>query len=430
MDRKYPKFIFDSPQVPGMRLFLPIAILSLLSPGLQAGDRFDSMLSKNPKNVEFEPLPDSELSFYIPGFLPWTEGTIGVDGIESGVNIGADVLLKNLDMLALAGLEGRRGKIGFIFEGMYLDLQATGTSPGPLLSTVNLDYEQLIAEGTFTYRLLETDRAVVEILVGARYYYLGSTLGLSPNSAAVAAVSDDLGSRIVSRTASAVRAELDRRLDNILAGLPAPAADLSSRDERRLFSRIESEVDPVRMEISDRLQSGIGSERSELAQSVGDSGPIRRLIRAYTRAKVEAAIEERRAAASAAVATARSGARRRAQKKLAEAERQLSGALADRIEKRLNTSVSDSKGWVDPFVGLRGKVLLTDDIYFVARADYGGFGVSSDSIYNLYGAFGTQVRENVTVEIGVRSLGVDYRQDGFVFDSTFTGPFFGTFIRF
>lgn len=95
-----------------------------------------------------------------------------------------------------------------------------------------------------------------------------------------------------------------------------------------------------------------------------------------------------------------------------------------------NSSISGSKTWVDPIVGIRGQWLLTDDIYFVARADYGGFGVSSESTYNLYGAFGTQVKENTTIELGIRSMGIDYRRGGFVYDMGLTGPFMGTRIVF
>jgi hypothetical protein len=398
---------------------------------LHGGD-YDSYLEeKNPGKSVIQPELDSEFTFYIPGFVPWGDGTMGVKGIEAGVQFGGDILLKNLDMAALAGLEGRKGKFGFILEGLYLDVGVSGTTPGRLLSTVAVSFDQTIAEATGTYRILESDRGFVELLAGARLISVSSSLNFSVDAAGVSSFSDDLSERIVSRTASAVREKVDQSLPAILASLPTAAANLSNGDVNGLEDRLDRDVAAIWPLIERRISDGVGSEESGFGNSVGSSNFVRNRVKDYLKARLQSQIEQRRAAASAAVAAARSGARAQADRQLAKAEKKLSKAIESRVKSVLsNSSISGSKTWVDPIVGIRGQWLLTDDIYFVARADYGGFGVSSESTYNLYGAFGTQVKENTTIELGIRSMGIDYRRGGFVYDMGLTGPFMGTRIVF
>ncbi len=88
-------------------------------------------------------------------------------------------------------------------------------------------------------------------------------------------------------------------------------------------------------------------------------------------------------------------------------------------------SLSDSNTWVDPFFGIQGRYQLADDWYVSARADYGGFGVSSDSTYNLFGVIGYQIKPGTSMELGYRYLYTDYTQGGFVYDVATKGAFIG-----
>ena len=45
-----------------------------------SGDYDSGLFDKNPAVVDLMPEPDSELTFYIPGFLPWTQAEFGVGG--------------------------------------------------------------------------------------------------------------------------------------------------------------------------------------------------------------------------------------------------------------------------------------------------------------------------------------------------------------
>lgn len=81
--------------------------------------------------------------------------------------------------------------------------------------------------------------------------------------------------------------------------------------------------------------------------------------------------------------------------------------------------------WVDPFVGIQGRCQLTDRWYAKARGDYGGFGVSSESTYNLFGVFGYQLTERASMELGYRYLYTDYTNGGFNYDMATKGAFLG-----
>jgi hypothetical protein len=93
-------------------------------------------------------------------------------------------------------------------------------------------------------------------------------------------------------------------------------------------------------------------------------------------------------------------------------------------------SASDSATWVDPVVGLKGRMNITPDVYFTAWGMIGGFGVSSEFMWDVMGALGYQFTESFSVIAGYRGLGVDYHDDGFVYDVTQHGPIIGAVFRF
>jgi len=86
--------------------------------------------------------------------------------------------------------------------------------------------------------------------------------------------------------------------------------------------------------------------------------------------------------------------------------------------------------WVDPIVGLKGSVDLTARLYLTGWAMAGGFGVSSDSTWDLMAGAGYRFNEKIAAVLGYRAAGVDYEHDGFVYDTVQQGPFTGVAFRF
>jgi len=381
--------------------------------------------------AEFAPESDWEFTMVMPGWFAGIEGTVGVRGVDGYVDDGFDDIIDSLGFLAAASVEGRKGKLGFILEGIYTKTIVGGPTPGPLLSTVSVKMEQLVAEGTLTYRVFESDRAWLEFLAGARYTYMGADLSLDADPAGIATFSGNLSEEIITRATTAVRAEVDRRLASLIAALPAPTADIAESDLDTLEERVLAVTNGFRDPIRSGVDRGIGSGRTGLGARVEENGPLRRAIRAYVDAEVASRVEAERAADSGLVAAARANARAAAERRLAKVE----AALAQAIERRIQEAIPDSelhasKAWVDPFVGFRGRYDLNDQLYLTGRGDIGGFGVSSDSAWNVYGALGIDVSERTCVELGYRYYLVDYERGALNYDVATKGPFLGVRIDF
>jgi hypothetical protein len=94
--------------------------------------------------------------------------------------------------------------------------------------------------------------------------------------------------------------------------------------------------------------------------------------------------------------------------------------------------VSDSDGdtWVDPMIGAKAEFHLTERLFVNGWAMAGGFGVSSDFAWDLLGGIGYSFNNTFSTAIGYRALGVDYSDDGFVFDIVQHGPIAGVIIKF
>lgn len=392
-------------------------------------------------------------TFIMPGWLAGIEGTMGVGGLETGVDAGFDDIVQNLDMIAAGTLELRHRRLGFIVDGMYLKASVGGNPPGPLLSNVSVGVEQILAEGVVTYRLLQGDRGWLDVLAGARYIYLGSELSMSVDSAGVRSLSESLSANIVDRTTTAAKTELNKRLSPLLGEirkqLAGAAHDRVDEIKGQLEQGVSDRVEDVKQEIRDRIEEGIGfphpgsGKRDRDTLAIGDgiagSGPIRDALRDYIQAKVESEVEaarskalaEAKQAVSAAVSSAIARARKEAQRRLDKAEAKLAKTIEQQINDRIPSSpVSGFRSWVDPFVGLRGRYQLTDKFYLAGRGDIGGFGVSSDMTWNLFGAVGMEVRDGVSMELGYRYLYVDYESGGFRMDVATKGPFVGMLIEF
>ncbi|MDX0036412.1 hypothetical protein GOB21_33380 [Sinorhizobium meliloti] len=100
----------------------------------------------------------------------------------------------------------------------------------------------------------------------------------------------------------------------------------------------------------------------------------------------------------------------------------LSGGLLGRRE------ASDSATWVDGVVGLRGKYSFTPEIYLTGWGLVGGGGADIDRDVAL--GMGYDFNDRVSAIAGYRALGVDYSDDGFLFDTVQQGPILGVAIKF
>lgn len=111
-------------------------------------------------------------------------------------------------------------------------------------------------------------------------------------------------------------------------------------------------------------------------------------------------------------------------------EIQGTGPLGIRIER------DDSKDWLDPMIGARVFLDLTDRLILGLRGDVGGFDVSnsSDFAWNVLAALGYKLSDNMTLWAGYRYMDIDY-DDGsgnnlFEYDVELSGPIVGLAVKF
>jgi hypothetical protein len=365
----------------------------------------------------------------------WAAGLSGDVGVRGFAPVAVDMQFKeiaeNLDMTAALTLEARHRRWGLILDGMYLKMSDTGETPGRLLTSVDVQVEQVLAEVAVAYRLLEGDRGYLDLLAGARYMYLSTELNFHLNSAGVRSISEDLSNAAVDRAVDAIR-------DRLNQAAARARVELASRAQLAR-TELNNRVDAVRQELRERaiqkileerllidiirfIRNLTPAERDEIRQKIQQS----REIIAANKELASALAQERVAAAVSAV---RNEVQRRAQRAVVRAKKQLAAAIESKIREIVPEHVSGSQSWVDPFVGLRGRLNLTDKLYLAARGDIGGFGVASDLTWNAFAALGYQWTRKVSTELGYRHLAIDYSDGGFIYDAEMSGAYLGLTIR-
>jgi len=89
------------------------------------------------------------------------------------------------------------------------------------------------------------------------------------------------------------------------------------------------------------------------------------------------------------------------------------------------TSASRRKEWVDPIVGARGFVDLSDKWSLQLRGDVGGFSAGSDLTFSLLGAVRYAIHDQSYLALGYRHLEVDFDDGPFIYDTSLSGPILG-----
>ena len=93
-------------------------------------------------------------------------------------------------------------------------------------------------------------------------------------------------------------------------------------------------------------------------------------------------------------------------------------------------SVHLSKSFVDPIVALRWRHQWNDRWSSLLYADAGGFGVGSESTWQVLATVNYQLRDSVYLSAGYRQLNVDYRNGSQSLNVRLGGPVLGATFRF
>jgi hypothetical protein len=90
----------------------------------------------------------------------------------------------------------------------------------------------------------------------------------------------------------------------------------------------------------------------------------------------------------------------------------LENQISSFLTSQLNRIVSFYDNWLDPLLGLRGRLNLSKAFYLTAETDVGGFGIGSDIAVEAYAAPGCNITRNIYSEVGYRYLYDDFRDEG------------------
>ena len=91
--------------------------------------------------------------------------------------------------------------------------------------------------------------------------------------------------------------------------------------------------------------------------------------------------------------------------------------------------LSDGASWVDPMFGAKGRMDLNQNWYAKGTALIGGFGVSSNFVWDASVNVGYQWNNWLDLYAGFRGTGTDYRSGSFIWDVTQYGPVMGATIN-
>jgi hypothetical protein len=95
----------------------------------------------------------------------------------------------------------------------------------------------------------------------------------------------------------------------------------------------------------------------------------------------------------------------------------------------INQGINVSEDWVDPYMGIRWQWSFAENWTTSVKGAIGGFGVSSDLVWEGAAILSWQPWEYASILAGYRAVGIDYETGSgptrFVYDVTMSGPMFG-----
>lgn len=93
----------------------------------------------------------------------------------------------------------------------------------------------------------------------------------------------------------------------------------------------------------------------------------------------------------------------------------------------IGTTVDEdaTEAWVDPWIGARGTIPLSDTWSIALRGDVGGFGVGSQFSWQAIGVVGAELGGGWRLDLGYRAIGIDFDDGDLQFDTRVHGPLLG-----
>jgi hypothetical protein len=103
--------------------------------------------------------------------------------------------------------------------------------------------------------------------------------------------------------------------------------------------------------------------------------------------------------------------------------------LTGRLSRGGEIAAERDTDWADPIIGIRGQADFADPFFLRYNAFIGGFGASSDLVWEAFLGLGYRVNAHLSLAAGYRGLGIDYSKGNFSMDTVTHGPLIGLEVR-
>lgn len=300
-----------------------------------------------------------------PGWLANVSGITGFHGFNQNISVDVGQILRHINVIYAFNGEVRKGRFGVFGGLLYMNAQAGTPEGSGLVSKVDLGLQEFGGQLFGSYRVIEGPRGWLDLLVGFRDTYIGQQVGLQANNLAIDAASTQLVDDVAQRVAIRV-SDLETLIN---ADIISKLAALDNRNP----------VLPV--------------------------GPVAEFLKGKIFGAVQQQIESQLPGLEAAISA-------KAQARVTQIKTGLEKQISSFLTSQLNRSFSFYDNWVDPLIGLRGRLNLTKAFYLTAWTDVGGFGIGSDIAVEAYAALGCDLTRNIYSEVGYHYLYDDFRDEG------------------
>ncbi|HSE37240.1 MAG TPA: hypothetical protein VLG74_08060 [Blastocatellia bacterium] len=117
-------------------------------------------------------------------WLAGLNGTIGVGDITTDIDPGVSDILNALNFGFMATFEARKNKFILINDLMYISLEKTKDTTGPLFSSLTANEKVFVLSPVAGYRLVEGKGSSLDAIAGIRFWHTSTRLELAPNQSA------------------------------------------------------------------------------------------------------------------------------------------------------------------------------------------------------------------------------------------------------
>lgn len=388
-------------------------------------------------------------------WAPSISGEVGLGDARADVDLPISQLLEDLELAGMLNAEVRRNRLGLLVDGVYVKFTTGSDTPGPFFNTIDTTVEMAALDVALAYRVLARDRGWLDVLAGGRYMYVSAELEMAPDYEAVDAIS----ASVMQTTAQAIQKNVggDVKQDagemaEDLAGLKENVGEAAREMVRdRVQGKVDETVediigridaiappglgpdnglgdgrgtvgDAIRAEIRDDVRDRLDDVGEAMRDAIADAVKERLDARMdEIQGDAEAIRDEIRKAAEASIDDLKRSASKEVRRALEEAERRLAGTIEEGMTAAADADLAEEREWVDPYVGARARLNLTERVYVGGRADIGGFGLGSELAWQVFGGVGMHVTPRVDLEAGWRHLDIDYDHDNLKLDLALSG---------